>query len=1067
MLVPLKELKSLNLSANSIGGCLPNEGFEKMSSLRNLRILDLGYNYFDNTSIPQSLGAVTSLETLILTENKLQGYFPAQELIALRNLNKLDISWNYYNGSLPLQGFERLVLLPKLEILNLGYNSFDCSIIPSLSGLASLNTLSLRRNYLGWCNTTTGFESLSRLENLETLDLSDNNLNRSIIESLSAIKSLKNLNLKWNEIRGSFPIKEISAFANLEKLDLSDNKLNGSQTIQGSESLSRLENLETLDLSANYFDKSIIESLSAVKSLKNLNLAWNFMGGSFPAKELSAFENLEKLDLSGNNFDGPLTIQGLSNSRISPYIGALSSLKAISLAYNSLNGTLPKDLCSLKKLQELDLYGNLFEGILPTCLNNLTSLRLLDISRNRFVGNISSYLIASLTSLEYIDLSYNQFEGLFQFNIFANHSKLKAILLASENNKLEIETEISAGWDFSFQLMILVLSNCNLNKLTGNIPKLLLDQRELEIIDLSHNNLNGSFPIWLIENNTRLRKLNLQNNSFMGKFHLPPNRCKSILYMDVSDNHLGGQLQENIGKITPNLKYLNLSRNHFEGYPPSSIVDKSHLLQHLDLSFNDFSGKVPTKLIASRTNLFSLKLCNNQFTGFDLPAAPSKEFGWSEMRFLDISNNKLSGMIPRWIGNMTSLQSLVVSNNSFEGQIPCGLPNSLQLVDLSHNSLSGSLPSCLNLQNIEHLYLQGNKLTGPIPKSIFNSSSLLTLDLRDNNFFGSIPYQISAPPNLRILLMGGNNFSGIIPNQLCWLKKIGLMDLSKNSLFGTIPHCFHNMSFGKLYVKDFLYGSYSNHSIRQFLGVGSTFETLNIWNYGKDYINIVYGQQVAVEFVTKYRSNSYHGDILNYMSGLDLSCNKLTGRIPQELGKLSSIHALNLSHNQLTGSIPQTFSNLTKLESLDLSHNKLSGKIPSELIDLYSLEVFTVAYNNLSGKLPDMKAQFGTFEKSCYEGNPFLCGEPLDNNCTSEDESHPSPAKSSNASEGQWYEVDPQVFFASFIGSYIIFFLGVACLLYIHPYWQQRCVNLIEDLKYRCYYPVFDTLKRLSNCLES
>jgi hypothetical protein len=53
-------------------------GFEKMSSLRNLRILDLGYNYFDNNTIPQSLGAVTSLETLILTHNNLQGYFPAQ-----------------------------------------------------------------------------------------------------------------------------------------------------------------------------------------------------------------------------------------------------------------------------------------------------------------------------------------------------------------------------------------------------------------------------------------------------------------------------------------------------------------------------------------------------------------------------------------------------------------------------------------------------------------------------------------------------------------------------------------------------------------------------------------------------------------------------------------------------------------------------------------------------------------------------------------------------------------------------------------------------------------------------
>jgi Leucine-rich repeat (LRR) protein len=53
-------------------------GFEKLSSLRYLRILDLSYNYFKNNSILQSLSAMTSLETLNLTYNELQGYFPAQ-----------------------------------------------------------------------------------------------------------------------------------------------------------------------------------------------------------------------------------------------------------------------------------------------------------------------------------------------------------------------------------------------------------------------------------------------------------------------------------------------------------------------------------------------------------------------------------------------------------------------------------------------------------------------------------------------------------------------------------------------------------------------------------------------------------------------------------------------------------------------------------------------------------------------------------------------------------------------------------------------------------------------------
>uniref|UniRef100_A0A7N2LN78 Uncharacterized protein n=1 Tax=Quercus lobata TaxID=97700 RepID=A0A7N2LN78_QUELO len=52
--------------------------------------------------------------------------------------------------------------------------------------------------FRSWVNEARSSESWSRLENLETLNLGSNRLNRSIIKSLSAIKSLKNLNLSWN-----------------------------------------------------------------------------------------------------------------------------------------------------------------------------------------------------------------------------------------------------------------------------------------------------------------------------------------------------------------------------------------------------------------------------------------------------------------------------------------------------------------------------------------------------------------------------------------------------------------------------------------------------------------------------------------------------------------------------------------------------------------------------------------------------------------------------------------------------------------------------------------------------
>ncbi|XP_075666534.1 receptor-like protein 56 [Castanea sativa] len=884
-----------------------------------------------------------------------------------------------------------------------------------------------------------------------------------------------------------FNLSLLRPFKELRILDLSHNGIAGWLGNEESNGFSNMSKLTQLNLRENNFDKEILRSLGALPVLKSLDLSSNNMwplsrkelvylsnlevlilqncglNGSLPFKDMANFSNLEILDLSRNEFTGSIT----------PYIGALSSLKAISLSSNSLNGTLnTPEFCALKKLEEIDLAGNGFEGMLPPCLKNLTSLSFLDISHNQFNGNLSSSPIASLTSLEYIDLSYNLFEGLFSFNIFANHSQLKVIQFLSDKNKLDIETE-NHSWDPLFQLKVLVLSNFNLNRLTGNFPKFLLDQHELEVVDISHSKLNGSFPIWLLENNTGLQLLNLRSNSFTGEFHLS-DHYMNLRWLDLSDNHFDGKLQEDIGKRIPKIKHLTLSQNQFEGNLPSSIGDMSNL-RLLDLSFNNFYGEVPMELVANSTScgilrlsnnnfcgeifskhfnlsLISLELQNNNFTG-TLPAVPQK-VGW----VLNISNNHMTGTIPQWIVNRSTSPWVAVdlSSNSFEGQIPCGLSSS-DVINLSHNLFSGLLPSCLNLQDVRHLLLQGNKLTGSLPKAILNSSSLVTLDIRDNRFIGSIPDEIDGLPNLKVLSLSGNHFSGVISKQLCRLKRVDIMDLSNNSFSGTIPYCFHNITFGKLASSDFVYTGPSGFGVSGFsLPYKSVLDTtLEIQGSSFDFLG-----QVEIVFVMKYRSDLYKGLILDMVSVLDLSFNKLTGEIPPTLGQLSSICAMNLSYNQLTGSIPKSFSNLTQLESLDLSHNNLSGEIPSVLTDLTFLEAFNVNHNNLSGKVPNIK-QFSTFEKSSYEGNPFLCGPPLEKSYTDIDESPPSPQIPSKANDGKWYEVDLPVFSIIFSVSYVIFFLGVASILYINPHWRQRCFNLVEDRMYWCYFFALNTLKGL------
>ncbi|KAK4707328.1 hypothetical protein R3W88_033102 [Solanum pinnatisectum] len=192
------------------------------------------------------------------------------------------------------------------------------------------------------------------------------------------------------------------------------------------------------------------------------------------------------------------------------------------------------------------------------------------------------------------------------------------------------------------------------------------------------------------------------------------------------------------------------------------------------------------------------------------------------------------------------------------------------------------------------------------------------------------------------------------------------------------------------------------------------------------------------------------------MSGIDLSSNKLTGEIPVELGNMRNIHALNLSHNHFIGRIPNTFSNLQEIESLDLSCNRLNGSIPVGLLELKFLEVFSVAYNNLSGAVPDFKDQFGTFNKSSYEGNPFLCGYPLENNCGM------SPKLSNtskiNGDEESSELEDIQCFYIGLVVSYGAILLGLAAALCFNHCWRKAWFMMIEALMFCSYYFLLDNL---------
>ena len=95
-------------------------------------------------------------------------------------------------------------------------------------------------------------------------------------------------------------------------------------------------------------------------------------------------------------------------------LNALSSLRELHLAENSLSGSLP-ELDDLTQLRALHLDGNGFSGPLGGLLRSLAKspLRSLGLSRNMLTGHLPGGSLEKLKSLESFRIGGNQLDGPF------------------------------------------------------------------------------------------------------------------------------------------------------------------------------------------------------------------------------------------------------------------------------------------------------------------------------------------------------------------------------------------------------------------------------------------------------------------------------------------------------------------------------------------------------------------------------------------------------------------------------------------------------------------------------
>ncbi|WVZ54045.1 hypothetical protein U9M48_004911 [Paspalum notatum var. saurae] len=387
--------------------------------------------------------------------------------------------------------------------------------------------------------------------------------------------------------------------------------------------------------------------------------------------------------------------------------------------------------------------------------------------------------------------------------------------------------------------------------------------------------------------------------------------------------------------------------------------------------------------LGNLTFLRNLSLARNQFTGEIPPSLGHLQ----QLQYLFLSNNTLQGRIPSFI-NCSSLRVVWMENNGLIGPFPAELPSGLHQLQISGNNLTGIIPASLSnittlagiscvynkfvgnipnefskLSNMQLLYMGANKLSGRFPKAVLNLSALTDLSLCVNLFSGEVPPNLgSVLRNLLLLELCGNLFHGPIPPSLGNASNLYYIELSRNNFSGVVPSTIGRLKKLEMLNLEYNQLQAENYQDWEFLdSLGNCTELIDFSLTGnrlEGHVPASLGNltnKLQYLYLSKNQlSGQFPPGIANLRNLFIVSfgVNQFSGAIPEWLGALKNLQLIMLENNFFTGAIPLSFSNLSLLEELYLDSNQLSGQIPASFGNLPILLSLSISNNNLYGAIP-------------------------------------------------------------------------------------------------------------------
>ncbi|GMH29851.1 hypothetical protein Nepgr_031694 [Nepenthes gracilis] len=233
-----------------------------------------------------------------------------------------------------------------------------------------------------------------------------------------------------------------------------------------------------------------------------------------------------------------------------------------------------------------------------------------------------------------------------------------------------------------------------------------------------------------------------------------------VYNISLKGQDLAGSLPKSLAKL-PYIKVIDLTRNYLTGTIPLEWA--STKLEYLSVIVNKLSGPIP------------------RYLG-----------NFESLTYLSIENNIFSGSVPAELGKLVHLSNLTLSANNLTGELPKELTNLTELTELriSSNNFSGKIPDYFqSWKKLKKLEIQGSGLEGPIPASLSVLDALTELRISDLNGEKSSEFpSLSRMQKLTKLMLRNCKISGPIPDNIADLVHLNTLDLSFNKLEGPVPN---------------------------------------------------------------------------------------------------------------------------------------------------------------------------------------------------------------------------------------------------------------------------------------